>query len=100
METAVVCQAPAFTLQGWSHWDHRREEVSVSWDELKAAKPGDKWEARDPSNFRRGSENQEAVVVYKDDNGVAVLHRTYGFTNDERPSKFVSLELVWYEFTK
>jgi hypothetical protein len=52
----------------------------------------------DTSNCARASHSEAATVVYKDDRGVAVLHRAWGTSDDERPHEFEEIELVWYEF--
>jgi hypothetical protein len=70
----------------------------VTWAALKAAKVGTTWDAVDTSNCARASHSEAATVVYKDDRGVAVLHRAWGTSDDERPHEFEEIELVWYEF--
>jgi hypothetical protein len=98
METVTVVETPAFTLRGWNGYSYESETVEVTWGDLHRAKVGDQWEAKDLSNCVRDSHNARAVVVYKDEHGVAVLHREWGTTDDQQPDTFERIRLIWYEF--
>jgi len=100
MYVRTETESPVFTLRGWNGYSHEHEEVEVSWNDLRHADVGDWWEARDWSNCARDSHNSRATVVYRDSNGVAVLHREWGTTDDQQPSPYERVWLAWYEFCR
>ena len=98
MKMTVIKEAPAFTLQG-SSYNGCGEPVEVSYTELRTANIGDVWEAYDDNNCGRALNEESAEIVYKTEQGVAVLFRNWGTTDDPDPEDWEDTpELVWYEF--
>lgn len=98
MQTTVVREEPVFTIVGANGWDGGRKIVSVSWSDLRNAHVGTRWEAHDPTNCVRASRSEEAEVVYRSREGVAVLFRKLGTTDSPEPEPLESVELVWFDF--
>lgn len=99
MKTEIKKQAPAFTLYGGQNWDgNGREKTVVSKIELFSSSIGEKWSAINQSNCARGEYNEYAELVYKNNNGVAVLFTGDGTTNDPDPEYYeYEPKLVWFE---
>lgn len=100
MRTEVIVEDAAFELWGSNAWSNEASHVVVTWEELRSASVGTRWTARDVSSSVRGSRNEEAVVVYKDHDGAAVLHCRWGTTDDQNPQEYLRVWLVWYEFAR
>jgi hypothetical protein len=98
MQTKVVKEEPALVLEGRNGYSYEYEVTEVSWETLRNSAVGQKWMALDHSNCVRDSRNESATVVFKNDQGVAVLVRRWGTTDDQWPQNWETLELVWYEF--
>ncbi|WP_298594835.1 hypothetical protein [uncultured Mitsuokella sp.] len=98
MKMEVKKEAPAFILRG-SSYNGCGEYVEVSYTDLRAANIGDAWEGYDNHNCGRALNEESAEVVYKTDNGVAVLRRRWGTTDSPDPENWEDApELIWYEF--
>ena len=73
--------------------------VSVSFNSLRNCKVGDVFECYPEENITRGVREEQATVIYKKDNGVAILHECWGTTEDENPQRWEDDPLLcWYEF--
>ena len=98
MKMDVKKEAPAFVLWG-SSYNSVGEDVEVSFTELRAAAVGKTWVGSDSGNCGRAVRRESAEVVYKTDDGGAVLHRKWGTTDSPDPEGWEDApELVWYEF--
>ena len=98
MKTEVVKEALAFFLQGVSY-NGNAHVVEVSYTDLRASAVGDTWEANDSHNCGRALNEESAEIVYKTEQGAAVLFRNWGTTDDPNPEPWERTpELVWYEF--
>ena len=98
MKMEVKKETAAFVLQG-SSYNGCGEPVEVSYADLRAANIGHTWEAHDTHNCGRALKEESAEVVYKTEQGVAVLFRNWGTTDDPDPQSWEKApELVWYEF--
>ena len=98
MKTDVKKEAAAFVLQG-SSYNRCGEPVEVNYAELRAAAVGEKWEAFSDDNCGRDVCEEYAEVVYKTEQGAAVLFRSRGTTDSPSPQSWEEApELVWYEF--
>lgn len=93
MKLEVVTERPAFTLNGSA------ETVEVSFTDLRAAETGAMWETGTPYNDGHNLDEEIAEVVYKTDDGVAVLFRRWG-TRDDLPlgGWEAAPVLKWFEF--
>lgn len=91
MKTEVIVERPAFTLQG-SSYNGVGELVEVSFDELRKAEVGERWEALDTHNCGRDLNEETAEVVYKAEDGVAILFRAEGTSDEPTP------KLKWFAF--
>lgn len=102
MQLEVIPEQPAFVLRAGGGYDAEPandETVEVSWAELRAARVGETWQARYRGNVMRDTRNEEAVVVYKTDDGAAILFRSWGVSDHSNPVEWSSEpRLVWYEF--
>ena len=98
MKVSVKKEVAAFVPQG-SSYNGAGEEVEVSYADLRAVEIGDTWEAFSDDNCGRDVCEEYAEVVYKTEQGVAVLFRSRGTTDDPNPESWEDTpELVWYEF--
>ena len=92
METNVIKEKPIFELFAYNA-DGEERRINVFACDLKTAEVGRKWEAYVGACYR--SEEESIEIVYKNDSGVAVLHRTFGMDNAEDYED--EPELVWVE---
>ena len=98
MKTEVVVERPAFTLQG-SSYNGVGEVVEVSYVELRRAEVGERWEALDTHNCGRDLNEESAEVVYKTTDGVAVLFRAEGTSDEANPTEWKAKpKLKWFAF--
>lgn len=98
MNTEVIKEAPAFTLQG-SSYNGASEAVVVSYAELRAAAVGTQWEAFSDDNCGRDVCEESAEVVYRTTRGCAVLFCSWGSTDSPKPENWEDPpKLVWFEF--
>jgi len=74
-------------LQG-SSYNGCGELVEVSYAALRAANIGDVWEAYDNNNCGRALSEESAEIVYKTEQGVAVLFRNWGTTDSPDPQSW------------
>lgn len=103
IETKVIKEEPVLTLKSyvWNDFEASDgEEVSIFMDDLREAKMGDVWGASDTgsSGCLRGSHQQYAEVVYKNNNGVCLILRDCRYTNSDSPREVEELSLIWVEF--
>lgn len=99
MKTEVVVERPAFTLQG-SSYNGIGETVEVTFAELRQAEVGERWEALDTHNCGRDLNEESAEVVYKTTDGVAVLFRAEGTSDEPNPTEWKAKpKLKWVSFT-
>lgn len=97
-EMEIKKEEAAFEMLG-SSYDGDGELVEVTYADLRAANIGDMWEARDTHNCGRALDEESAEVVYKTDDGVAVLRREWGTTDSPNPQDWEEVPvLIWYEF--
>ena len=98
MKTEVAIERPAFTLQG-SSFGGVGEVIEVSFDELRKAEVGERWEALDTHNCGRDLNEENAEVVYKVEDGVAILFRAEGTSDDPTPKPWKAKpKLKWFAF--
>lgn len=98
MKVSGKKEAPAFVLWG-SSYNGVGEDVEVSFADLRTAEIGKMWVGSDSNNCGRAVHRESAEVVYKTDDGVAVLHRKWGTTDSPDPESWENApKLVWYEF--
>ena len=98
MKMEVIQEKPAFVLRAGSY-NGQEEGVEVSFADLRNAKVGDKWENRDSHNCGRDLFEGSAEVVYKTEEGVAVLFRAEGTTDSPNPEPWEAEPcLTWFEF--
>lgn len=98
MKTEVIREAPAFVLQG-SSYNGAGVPIEVSYAELRTAAVGTIWAGYDNHNCGRDLSEESAEVVYKTEDGAAVLFREWGTTDDSAPEDWEDApKLVWYEF--
>ena len=98
MKTEVITERPAFTLQG-SSFDGVGEVVEISFAELRKAEVGERWEAFDTHNCRRDLNEESAEVVFKAEDGVAVLFRAEGTSDEPSPQPWQAKpRLKWFSF--
>lgn len=100
MQTETIFEQPAFVLQARSDGG-QEDDIEVSFLDLRNAKVGDKWENRDSHNCGRDLWEESAEVVYKTEEGVAVLFHKGGTTDSPRPDPWeVEPSLRWFEFNE
>lgn len=98
MKTEVITERPAFTLQG-SSYNGIGEVIEVSFFELRRAEVGERWEALDTHNCGRDLNEESAEVVYKTTDGVAVLFRAEGTSDEPNPTEWKAKpKLKWFAF--
>ena len=98
MKTEVIVERPAFTLQG-SSYNGVGEVVDVSFAELRAAEVGERWEAFDTHNCGRDLNEESAEVVYKNEDGIAVLFTAEGTSDEPTPKPWKAKpKLKWFAF--
>ncbi len=98
MKMEVKKEAAAFVLQG-SSYNGCGEPVAVSYATLRAAAVGEKWAGYDNHGCGRAVHSESVEVVYKTDDGVAVLRREWGTTDSPNPQDWEKVPvLIWYEF--
>ena len=97
MKTSVVTESWAFSLRYWDFNVSTSREVS--WAELKKAELGEEFWVDSCSNCGRGVHEESAKVVFKDNEGVAVLFRT-DRTADTPEAEDLGreMELRWFQF--
>lgn len=92
----VVVEPAAFVLSAFSEYDEADEDRVVTWAELRMAQVGTRWEAL--ARGTRGIREESAEVVYRGQDGVAVLHRVYKILDSEDAPERERISLVWYQF--
>jgi len=98
MKTEVITERPAFTLQG-SSFDGVGEVVEISFAELRKAEVGERWEAFDTHNCRRDLNEESAELIYKTEDGAAVLFRAEGTSDEPSPQPWKAKpRLKWFAF--
>ena len=96
MKTEVIVEQPIFNLET-SDWDGSGE-LKVYAADLKKAKVGDTFVPYADTNCGRAVDTEMIEVVYKSDNGVAVLYRHYGTTDSPNPVDWEDEpKLIWVE---
>lgn len=99
MKVSSKKEAAAFVLQS-SSYNGYGEPIEVSYTALREADVGDCWCGYDNHGCGRDVRSESAEVVYKTDDGVAVLRRRWGTTDSPDPESWEDApELIWYEFT-
>lgn len=99
MQAEVRKENPAYILCARSY-NGDEEPINVSFDDLRNAKVGDRWENTDSHNCGRALLEQSLEVIHKTANGVAVLSRIWGTTDEPDPRPWESdPKLIWFEFT-
>jgi len=98
METKVIKEMSevAFVLDS-SDYNKSYDSLIVPWQELRKAKAGTEWEADFP-HCGRNSYRESAKVVYKDNEGVAVLLRIDKSTDSPDPEYSHTLQIAWFAF--
>ena len=99
MMCMVSIEPIAFTLHGGSLWADESETLKVAWPTLRAAVVGTAWEARNPSNVVRAEFRERATLVFRNEQGVAILFET--FRTPDSPSggeESREVELHWFDF--
>ena len=100
MKTEVITECPAFVLHGSSRAGSG-ETTEVSYTELRQSEVGQTWEAFAASCECRGRHEECATVVYKDEDGVAILFRAEGTNNEVYYKEWRGKPtLKWFEFVR
>lgn len=100
IKVQTIKEAPAYVLRAGSY-NGDEEPVVVSFNDLRKAKVGDRWENKDSHNCGRALWEEALEVVYKTDKGVAVLLRAEGTTDDPNPVPWKQEpRLAWFEFAE
>ena len=100
MKTDAVVEKPAFTLHG-SRYAGAGDTTHVSYAELRLAETGQTWEAFAATCCGRNRHEESATVVYKDEDGIAVLFRAEGTTDEAVYTDWRGEPtLKWFEFCK
>ena len=98
MKTEVIMERPAFMLQG-SSYNGIGEVIEISFNDLRRAEVGERWEALDTHNCRRDLNEESAELVYKTEDGVAVLFRAEGTSDEPNPEPWKAKpKLKWFAF--
>lgn len=88
----------AFTLQG-SSYNGVGETIEVRFSDLRRAEVGERWEALDTHNCERALCEESAEVVYKTTDGVAVIFRAEGTSDEPNPTEWKAKpKLKWFAF--
>lgn len=99
MKTEVVKEVPAFVLRGYSYYT-TGEVITVSYTDLRTSDVGDTWDASPPHSNERGCHHEQAELVYKADDGCAILFYSWGSTNERDPKDWAGEPILrWYNFT-
>lgn len=94
----VYIEQPALILYAFSY-DGGNPPIKISYETLRHASIGDMWEALDAHGCERGLHEKRATLIFKKNNGCAVLVETFGTTNDPNPEKFeLEPNLIWFSF--
>lgn len=97
MNTRTIVEEPIFILESGSY-DGHGETVNIYASDLKRADVGAEWCADDTGNCGRSCYSASVKVVYKDDDGCAVLSRRWGTTDSSDPKPWNSVPaLIWIE---
>lgn len=100
MKTEVITECPAFVLHGSSRAGSG-ETTEVSYTELRQSEVGQTWEAFAATCECRGRHEESATVVYKDEDGVAILFRAEGTNNEVYYKEWRGKPtLKWFTFCK
>ena len=100
MKIEVITERPAFVLHGRS-CAGSGETTEVSYAELQRSEVGQTWEAFAACGECRGRREECATVVYKDEDGVAILFRAEGTNNEVYYKEWRGKPtLKWFEFVK
>lgn len=100
MKTEVITECPAFVLHGSSRAGSG-ETTEVSYTELRQSEVGQTWEAFAATCECRGRHEESATVVYKDEDGVAILFRAEGTNNEVYYKEWRGKPtLKWFAFCK
>jgi hypothetical protein len=100
MKTNVIVQNPAFTLD-YSDYNTQGSR-QVTWEELKNDPIGTEYDGMPcGGTCGRDIRDEQAKIIYRDENGVAVLFTTIRSTDDPNPKGY-ELEpiLTWFQYTK
>ena len=99
MKTNVIKEAYAFSLQ-CSDYNVNSASTDVSFQNLRNAKVGDMFETHPEGGLcGRDVSDENAKVVFKDENGVLVLFREWGTTDSPNPTDWEKEPmLTWFEF--
>ena len=100
METGIIIEDPIFTLRGGSGWSDESDELTlVGIDDLKRAGVGQEWLALNRTNIGRDAYSASLKVVYKDQDGVAVLLRCWGTRDTPAAPEWEDPPVLhWVEF--
>lgn len=98
MRTEVIIERPAFMLEG-SSYNGIGEVIEISFNDLRRAEVGERWEALDTHNCGRDLNEESAEVVYKTTDGVAILFRADGTSDEPTPKPWrAKPKLKWFSF--
>ena len=102
MKTSVVTENDiAFVIESHAYGVNS-VEYSVSFGELKRADVGHRWECPALySNIIHGRFEEQATMVYKKDNGCAILFESWGTTEDTKAEPWTGEPvLIWFKFAE
>lgn len=101
METDTnLKKSVAFSLLANSY-NGKSPAIDVSFDDLRAAKVGKKWENHDVHSCGRALYEESAEVVYKTSERAVVLFRSWGTTDDPNPEHWeAEPNLVRFDFAE
>ena len=97
METAVIEEKPIFTLR-YSDYNTPSQHLDIFANDLKNNDIGHEFTIYPNSVCGRDVHDETLKIVYKDDHGVACIHRKFGMTDDMSPEPWeLKPQLIWFE---
>ena len=97
METTVIEEQPIFTLR-YSDYNTTSTHMEIYPSDLKNHEVGHEFAISPDSNCGRDIHDEILKIVYKDENGVACVHRKFGTSDDMSPTPWeLKPQLIWFE---
>lgn len=97
MQVETIVEQPIFTLNSRSY-NGAGDTIQIYADDLRCSDVGTCWSADDTGNCGRDCQCMSIEIVYKSDDGCAVLRRLCGTSDDPDPEEwFAEPELIWVE---
>lgn len=97
--SSSIMEGIAFKLESSDY--NGTEFREVSWSELRNSAVGDRFEVERSSNCGRDVCEESAKVVYKDDQGCALVFNSYRTSDDPNPREWDEEPMLqWFQFRK